>query len=102
MTIQFGKLLSKTFESEDKKYHVFKLRCHGGHYTTAIYRGIDAPTALKTVEYELHGGWTTHPKYGKQFRIDQYRRAVKPDHPDERPPLLGSLKKVGRFDTDRE
>ena len=102
MTIQFGKLVRKTFTSPDGLFHAFRLRCRGGEWVNANCRGENPPEALQTVEYELHGDWSTHPTYGKIFVIRAYRRAPKEDHQEEREPLIGSLKTLGHFPTPQQ
>lgn len=74
MAIQFGRLTHQIFRSYNGEYNVYRLFCHGGHVTTAVFEGLGAPPALKSVTYELTGRWVTHPRYGRQFQIHTYLR----------------------------
>lgn len=98
-TIQFGKLVQRTFSSEDGQFNLYRLHCTGGKWSSAVYIGDKPPKALKTVEYQLHGNWNTHPRYGRQFVIDSHQRADKDPHKTERSILNRSIKTIeqGRF-----
>ena len=95
MDIQIGKLKKKVFTSKDGWYHVYRLRCHGGVWTGAVYRGNCPPEALESVDYQLFGRWETHPKYGRTFNIREARKMKSTKHAGERKVLLGALKHIG-------
>jgi len=73
MAIVFGRLTHELFS--DNKYHVYSLRIFGGDRSIAVYTGDNPPKVRKTVEYQLHGDWIKHPKYGKQIVIEKYSRS---------------------------
>lgn len=77
MAIQFAKLVQKTFSHENGTFHLYRMRCTGGEWASAVYIGEDPPPARKTVEYQLTGEWVNHPKHGRQFNIQRYQRAIK-------------------------
>lgn len=68
MTIIIGKLVKRTFSSENGEFHLYRAKA-GGETFTAVYTGQEAPPARKTVEVVLYGDWKTHPRYGRQFQI---------------------------------
>ncbi len=73
MAIVIGKLIEQTFCKAGLA--VYRLRIHGGDYTTAVYRGSNPPKAWKTIEYILFGQWHKHPIHGKQFTLDRVERS---------------------------
>jgi len=75
MSIVFGKLIRKLYESSNGYYHIYTMRVHGGKRYTAIFRRKEAPKPFKTVEYMLQGEWAAHPDYGKQFEIEEFERS---------------------------
>ena len=79
MSKVFAKLTKKIFQSESGFYHCYAMTVAGGNKTHAVFRGNDSPKSLKTVEYILTGEWVVHPKYGKQFEIEEYERSGKRD-----------------------
>lgn len=94
MSIQFAHLIHKTFTNDEGSFHLYRMRCHGGRWYSAIYIGNNPPKALKTVEYELTGEWQTHPTYGKQFRIQEYKRSERINHLEERSIVRHAIKKL--------
>lgn len=93
MAIQFAKLVQKTYSTEDGQFNLYRMRCSGGAWESAVYVGDNPPKALKTVEYQLSGHWYNHPEHGKQFMIESYRR---PEDPlkGERSVLNKSIKNI--------
>ena len=83
MTILIAKIVRERFNN-GHDYHVFTISIGGGEYPAAIYQGIDPPEVLKTVEYQLTGEWKRHPKWGKQFIIESYKRFQKTTSREER------------------
>lgn len=83
MTIIIGKLIRKTFTHSNGSFHLYQLRVSGGKYTSAVYKKEDAPKALKTCEYQLHGRWERTERFGEQFIIESYARYSPPDEKSE-------------------
>lgn len=73
MAIIIGKLVQRTFSSEDGEFHLYRAKA-GGESFTAVYIGQEAPQARKTVEVVLFGAWKNHPRYGRQFQIRRFER----------------------------
>lgn len=95
MTIQIGKLKKKIFTSDDGRYHIYQLRCHGGEWMGAVYKGDNPPKALKTVNYQLTGYWENHPRHGKTFIIENAVRAKPQSSDGEKRVLVSALKRLG-------
>ncbi len=94
MTLQIGKLIRKTFATDDGEFHLYTLYCPGGKFATATYRGTDAPPPRKTVEYQLSGEWITHPRFGRQFQIHAYQKTGKPGHRGESREMVANIKRL--------
>lgn len=74
--IIYGKVTHDIFHSIDGTFHIVAV-LRDGHKRTlpAVYVGEDPPKPLKTVSYEFRGEEEDHPKYGKRFRIDTFKRS---------------------------
>jgi len=94
MTLQIGKLIRKTYETDNGEFHLYVLYCPGGKFETATYRGTDAPPPRKTVEYQLSGEWITHPRFGRQFEIHSYQKTGKPGHRGESRQMVTNIKRL--------
>lgn len=80
--IVYGKVTHDIFHAPDGSFHIVCIRRHGGDQMVGTYYGEEPPTPRKTIEYEFRGEETVHPKYGKQFAIENYQRSdVKGDGP---------------------
>jgi len=62
-----GQIEHITFHNEDTGYTVARLRVEGEREPITVVGNL---LSVKTGEVlHLHGEWTTHPKYGRQFKI---------------------------------
>ena len=82
------------FQSEDKQFCVFRIRCVSFGLVTAVYKG-PAPFMGETVQ--AYGGWTEHARFGRQFNISSYQ-PVKPGSAEgiERFLASGAIKGIGK------
>lgn len=99
MAVQFAKLVQHTYSSDDGKFNLYRMRCTGGAWETAVYVGDNPPKALKTVEYKLYGKWVKHPTHGNEFFIESYQRADKDELKPERPILNKAIKHIDKGQT---
>ncbi|HML21837.1 MAG TPA: ATP-dependent RecD-like DNA helicase [Aggregatilinea sp.] len=79
-----GKVASVQFRNDDSGYTVMKLNTNGkgGQKTLLALAGVTvvgviSPAPQLDEQLLLHGDWTTHPKYGEQFKVQRVgRRAL--------------------------
>jgi hypothetical protein len=82
MTIRICKLTRLVFNKDD--FYIFA--AFSGEHLTIEYTGDNPPKLLKTVEYQIHGEFKTHKKYGKRFIMESYKKVGKINiHKDENP-----------------
>ena len=60
-----------TFHSEEDGYTVAHLTPEGKGYTVSVVGNMLRINVGESVE--LRGDWTTHPQYGRQFRVQSFR-----------------------------
>ena len=70
-----GSVENIIFQSDDKRFCVFRLKCMSLGLVTAVYRG--APPFLGEM-IQASGNWVKHVRFGQQFSIIGYQ-SVLPD-----------------------
>ena len=73
MSIRICKILKLIYNKDD--YYIFS--AFSGESFAAVYIGDNPPKPLKTVEYQINGEISKHAKYGKQFKIEAYKKVGK-------------------------
>ena len=63
------------FQSDDKRFCVFRMKCASDGMITAVYHGA-APFMGEMIR--VTGEWISHPRFGRQFNITGYQ-SVMPD-----------------------
>ncbi|MDH7487267.1 MAG: ATP-dependent RecD-like DNA helicase [Anaerolineae bacterium] len=63
-----------TFHSEEDGYTVAQLTPEGKEYTVPVVGNMLGINVGESVE--LSGEWTTHPQYGRQFRVESFRTVL--------------------------
>ena len=71
-----GTVETVVFSNEENGYLVFDLECEGGELVTATGT---IPYISEGDSVVLVGRWTHSPKYGRQFRVEQYERTLPAD-----------------------
>ena len=94
-----GTVETVVFQSEDKQFCVFRLRCAALGMVTAVYRG-PAPFMGETVQ--LSGSWNQHARFGRQFTVAGCQ-PVKPESAEgiERFLASGAVKGIGKATASR-
>ncbi len=69
-----GQIERITYTNEENGYSVLKLKVRGRKDLVCAVGNIMAPTPGEILE--LRGEWTTHPKFGEQFKITHYKTEV--------------------------
>ena len=69
-----GQIERITYTNEENGYSVIKLKVYGRKDLVCAVGSLMAPTPGEILD--LKGEWTTHPKFGEQFKITQYRTEV--------------------------
>ncbi len=69
-----GQIERITYTNEENGYSVLKLKVHGQKDLVCAVGNVMAPTPGEIVD--LKGEWSTHPKFGEQFKITQYKTEV--------------------------
>lgn len=82
------------FQSDDKRFCVFRMKCASDGMITAVYHGA-APFMGEMIR--VTGEWITHPRFGRQFNITGYQ-SVMPDSAEgvERFLSSGAVRGVGK------
>lgn len=82
------------FQSEDKRFCVFRMKCASDGMITAVYHGA-APFMGEMIR--ATGEWISHPRFGRQFNITGYQ-SVMPDSAEgvERFLSSGAVRGVGK------
>ena len=66
-----GQIERITFTNEENGYTVAKIKTRG-HQNLVTVVGI-LMNPLPGEELDMQGEWSSHPKYGKQFKIVEYK-----------------------------
>ncbi len=69
-----GLLERVTYTNEENGYTIAKLKVYGRKDLVTIVGNLISPTPGEIIR--MRGEWTTHPRYGEQFRIVQYKSMV--------------------------
>ena len=69
-----GQIERITYSNEENGYSVLKLKVYGQKDLVCAVGNIMAPTPGEILE--LQGEWSSHPRYGEQFKITRYRTEV--------------------------
>jgi len=69
-----GQIERITYTNEENGYSVLKLKVYGQKDLVNAVGTMMAPTPGEILD--LEGEWSTHPKFGEQFKITQYRTEV--------------------------
>jgi len=69
-----GQIERITYTNEENGYTVVKLKVHGRKDLVNAVGSMMAPTPGEILD--LKGEWSTHPKFGEQFKITHYRTEV--------------------------
>ena len=87
------------FQSDNKQFCVFRIRCVSLGLVTAVYKGM-APFMGEMVQ--AYGTWTRHARFGRQFSIDSYQ-PVRPGSTEgiERFLASGAIKGIGKATASR-
>lgn len=82
------------FQSDDKRFCVFRMKCASDGMITAVYHGA-APFLGEMIR--VTGEWISHPRFGRQFNITGYQ-SVMPDSAEgvERFLSSGAVRGVGK------
>ena len=82
------------FQSDDKRFCVFRMKCASDGGITAVYHGA-APFMGEMIR--ATGEWISHPRFGRQFNITGYQ-SVMPDSAEgvERFLSSGAVRGVGK------
>ena len=59
-----------TYYNEENGYTVAQLTPEGRGYTVTVVGNLLEMNAGESLR--LHGGWATHPRYGRQFQVERY------------------------------
>ena len=68
-----------TFHNEENGYTVAHLTPQGKGYTVPVVGNMLGIHVGESVE--LQGNWTTHPQYGRQFRVESFRTVLPATNP---------------------
>lgn len=87
------------FQSDDKRFCVFRMKCASDGMITAVYHGA-APFMGEMIR--ATGEWISHPRFGRQFNITGYQ-SVMPDSAEgvERFLSSGAVRGVGKTTASR-
>lgn len=87
------------FQSDDKRFCVFRMKCASDGMITAVYHGA-APFMGEMIR--VTGEWISHPRFGRQFNITGYQ-SVMPDSAEgvERFLSSGAVRGVGKTTASR-
>ena len=72
-----GRIERVTYTNEETGYTIAKVKIQGRRELVTVVGNLLAPNPGEIIR--MKGEWTTHPKYGEQFEIAQYRTVV-PGH----------------------
>ncbi len=66
-----GQIERITYTNEENGYTIAKVKVAGHRDLVTVVGNLMSPTVGEILE--LHGTWTTHPKFGEQFRVEHYK-----------------------------
>ena len=69
-----GQIERITYTNEENGYSVVKLKVYGRQNLVNVVGNMMAPTPGEILE--LQGEWSSHPKFGEQFKITHYKTEV--------------------------
>jgi len=69
-----GQIERITYTNEENGYTIARVRIQGERDLVTVVGNLTAPTPGEVIH--MSGEWATHPRYGRQFRIDRYRSLV--------------------------
>ncbi len=73
-TVLHGHLERITYINEENGFTIAKVKLQGRKDLVTVVGNMIAPTPGELLE--MKGEWTTHPRYGDQFRIASYQSKV--------------------------
>ena len=74
LTILFGQIERITYTNEENGFTIAKVKVQGQRDLVTVVGNLLAPTPGEILE--MRGEWTTHPRYGEQFRVASYQSKV--------------------------
>jgi len=69
-----GQVERITFASEESGYTVARLKVYGRHDLVTVVGALMAPAPGEILK--MRGHWSSHPKYGEQFKVEYYETKV--------------------------
>jgi len=69
-----GQIEHITYTSEETGYTIARVKVEGRPDPITVVGGLLAPTPGEVLQ--MTGEWVRHPKYGEQFRIEQYQSSI--------------------------
>lgn len=73
-TILVGQIERITYTNEENGFTIAKVKVQGQRDLVTVVGNMIAPTAGEVLE--MSGEWTTHPRYGEQFKVQGYQSKV--------------------------
>jgi len=74
MSKVIGKIKNYVFHNEDNSYSIARLLTEDEDVVTIVGY---FPKISEDVIYEFEGGWTKHPQYGEQLKVESFKKAEK-------------------------
>src|SRR3974377_2197221 len=69
-----GQIERITYTNDENGYTIAKVKVYGRRDLVTVVGNLLAPTPGEILK--MQGEWTTHPKYGEQFRVVHYKSLV--------------------------
>jgi len=69
-----GQIEHITYTSEETGYTIARVKVEGRPDPITVVGGLLAPTPGEVLQ--MTGEWVRHPKYGEQFRVEQYQSSI--------------------------
>lgn len=69
-----GQIERITYTNEENGYSIAKVKVHGKGELVTVVGNIMAPKPGEILQ--MRGVWTNHPKFGEQFKVEQYETKV--------------------------
>jgi len=69
-----GQIERITFTNDESGYTIAKVKVYGRRDLVTVVGNLLAPTPGEILK--MQGEWTSHPKYGEQFRVVHYKSLV--------------------------
>ena len=73
-TILVGQIERITYTNEENGFTIAKVKVQGQRDLVTVVGNMIAPTPGEVLE--MSGEWTTHPRYGEQFKVQSYQSKV--------------------------